>query len=606
MASAEEEPAWLMRMDKLAVAVAEFERAVSLSVLCEKAAVEFRRLTGFDRVMVYRFLDDDAGKVLAEDKKQSLDSFLHHHFPASDIPKQARALYLRNLVRVISDIAYKPIVLRPQWNAASPLDMSDCGLRSVAPVHLQYLRNMGVRASASVSIVRDGVLWGLIVCHNETPRLLTYEVRASCRWLVGNFSRQIKAKEEAEGYRLRSSEDDIIALLSREDSLDKALSSHLGAIGRMMDADGVAVLRGDELATTGICPRDGEIRDLAKWLHARTAETVFSTDCLSKLFPPAARFQKTGSGILAVPLSTVEPWLLMWFRAEQAEIVNWAGNPHKSGPTNPKEPLTPRTSFDAWQETVNGRSRGWTFPEVDAAVRLRIALLDLLQNLQVLELNRQLTKILQDKDLLLKQKEFLIGEVNHRVQNSLQLVSSFLALQSRKSDNSELHTALEEARRRVTAVALVHRRLHRADQIEMVDAARYIEDLCTDTFSFMGKDWAEHLTLNLCPALIPTDRAVTVGLVLTELMINANKYAYGGAAGPINIELLEDRTNLRLIVADKGVGRASSRKGLGSGIIEALVTQLGGNLASSDNEPGLRITITMPIQLADHEIRASS
>jgi len=169
---------------RLATAAAGFERATSLIVLCERAAIEFRRLTGFDQIMVYRFLDDDAGKGLAENRRDDLRSFLNHHFPASDIQRQARALYVRNLLRVIPDASYEPVVLRPEWTAAVPLDMSDSSLRSVSPIHLLYLRNMGVMASASFSIIKDGLLWGLIACHNETPRSLTYDVRAACRSLV--------------------------------------------------------------------------------------------------------------------------------------------------------------------------------------------------------------------------------------------------------------------------------------------------------------------------------------------------------------------------------------------------------------------------------------
>lgn len=206
-------------LDELSAAAAMFERSESLTTLCDRAAIEFRRLTGFDRVMVYRFLDGDVGKVVAEDRREGMRSFLNHHFPASDIPRQARALYIRNLIRVIPDITYQPAALRPGWTDPEPLDMSDSSLRSVSPVHLQYLSNMNVRASASVSIVKDGTLWGLIACHNETPRLLSYGVRAVCRSLAASLARQIKAKEEVEGYRqrirLRSFQDDMVALLSR-------------------------------------------------------------------------------------------------------------------------------------------------------------------------------------------------------------------------------------------------------------------------------------------------------------------------------------------------------------------------------------------------------
>ena len=599
IASTEGVPASRM-MDRVEMAAAGFERAGSLIALCERAAVEFRRLTGFDRIMVYRFLDDDAGKVLAEDKRSDLHSFLNHHFPASDIPRQARALYIRNVLRVIPDASYQPVALRPRWNAPVALDMSDSSLRSVSPLHLMYLCNMGVRASASFSIVKDGTLWGLVACHNETPRVLTYDVRAACRSLVGSLARQIKAKDESEGYRqrirLRSFEDDIVALLSREGSLDKALSNHLDEIGRMMGGDGVAVLRGRELVMSGVCPNDRDIRDLAAWLMARSVEPIFSTDRLSNAYPAAAGFQQSGSGVLAVTLSTDEPWLLFWFRAEQIETVNWAGNPHKADNLDLHKPLTPRASFEAWAETVRGHARSWSLPEMDAATRLRAAFLDVQQNRRVRELNRQLTKILLDKDLLLQQKESLIGEVNHRVQNSLQLVSSFLGLQANTSKNVELQEALEEARRRLTAVELVHRRLYRGDQIEVVDAARYIEELCADTFSFMGQDWARHLTLNVSPVLVSTDRAVILGLVLTELLINSNKYAYGGVPGPIEIKLIEDRNHLHMIVSDMGVGRVSARKGFGSRIMEGLVKQLGGEIVGTDNQPGLRVAVTVPVQ----------
>jgi chemotaxis family two-component system sensor kinase Cph1 len=587
-------------LDEIATASGAFERCASLAMLCEKGATEFRRLTGYDRVMVYQFLDDGAGCVVAESRREDMHSYLHHHFPASDIPVQARALYLRNLIRVIPDISYSPVPLRPTGTTIAPIDLSDSSLRSVSPVHLQYLKNMGIRASASISIVKDGVLWGLVACHNETPRTLAYDVRAACRALAGSLARQIKAKEESENYkqriRLRGFEDDIIALLSREGMLSEVLARHLGEITRMMGGDGLAVLRAGELITFGTTPTETAVRDFAKWYIDSGSDAVFSTDQLSLLYPPANGFASLGSGILAVTLSADEPWLLVWFRVEQIETVNWAGNPHKERALQPGEILTPRASFEAWREKVCGRSTRWTLAEIEAAARLRAALLEVQQNRQVRELNRQLTKTLQDKDALLQQKEFLIGEVNHRVQNSLQLVSSYLSLQSRSSDDSKLQGALNEARKRLSAVALVHRRLYRGDQIGTVDLARYIEELCADTFSFKGTDWKEHLTLELAPVLVSTDRAVTLGLVLTELMINANKHAYGGQEGPIEIQLLEDRNQLQLIVADKGSGKLLTESGFGSRMVEGLVAQIGGDLTYSDNSPGLRTTLKLPTQ----------
>lgn len=587
-------------LPQLELAAAGFERAANLQQLCEAAAADFHRLTGYDRVMVYRFLDDGAGVVVAEKITREQQSFLHHHFPASDIPKQARALYVRNLVRVIPDVDYVPAPLLPPWTHDAPLDMSDVALRSVSPIHLQYLRNMDVKASASISIVKDGVLWGLIACHNGTPRTIPAATRAACRALAGGLARQIKAREETDAYRervrLRTFEDDIVTLLLREGTLNGAISNHLQEFMRMLDADGVAVLRGGDVVIGGHCPPETEVRRLAAWSIDKAVETVFATDALEKLYPLAEEHRVVASGLLAITLSASEPWSVLWFRAEHQEVINWAGNPHKDQSQDEAGILNPRASFEAWRETVRGRARRWTLPEIEAASRLRTAVIGVWQTRRIRDLNRQLLDTLDQKDLLLRQKEFLIGEVNHRVQNSLQIVSSFLGLQARESEDESLRAAVEEARRRIAAVSLVHRRLYRADQLEIIDAARYLDELLNDLIASLGAEWRDHLVRDLQPIMLPTDRAVGLGLVLTELVINANKYAYGGAVGPLRVTLSEDRNLFRVVVADQGGGRSkAARKGFGSRMMEVLVAQMEGTLEYENAQPGTRAVLVAPI-----------
>ncbi|MDR4306367.1 GAF domain-containing protein [Chelatococcus sambhunathii] len=579
---------------------AAFERASSTEALCRAAAQEFQRLTGYARVMIYRFLDDDSGSVLGEACSGGMRSFLNHRFPATDIPKQARALYLRNLIRVIPDVAYRPAPLRYAGPREAPLDLSDSALRSVSPIHVQYLKNMGVAASASVSIVKDGVLWGLVACHHPEPRMIGFDTRAACRAVAGAFGRQLRARDDTDSFRervrLRSFQDDLVALLSREGSLQEAISNHVDEIRRALGGDGVAILRGDDLLTTGRCPNEGELAPLALWALKRGAEQVFATDRLVDAYPRATAFQNVGAGMLALTLSVSEPWIVMWFRAEEVEVIEWAGDPHKDMSNDPVEQLTPRASFDVWRETVRGRSRRWTPAEIEAAGRLRSSVIEVWQARGLMELNRRLLATIEEKDMAIQQKEFLIGEVNHRVQNSLQLVSSFLALQGRSSNQPGLAPALEEARRRLTAVALVHRRLYRSDQVESVDLARYVEELVADVTSSLGDGWSNSLTLDVAPILAPTDRAISLGLVLTELMINATKYAYGGEPGPLSITISEDRANVRLSVADRGVGsQTPPRRGFGSRMIDALVRQMGGELERQDNKPGLKVVLTAPV-----------
>jgi chemotaxis family two-component system sensor kinase Cph1 len=363
----------------------------------------------------------------------------------------------------------------------------------------------------------------------------------------------------------------------------------------MFRADGIAVLRGGEFLAHGVRPSESAILDLARWAARQGSDPVLATDRLPTVYPPAEAFRELASGVLSLVLSADEPWTILWFRAETVQVVEWAGNPHKEHAAGAGGALTPRASFEVWRESVHGQSKRWTLAEVEAAGRLRPAVLTVRQNRRIRDLNLRLTETLADKDLLLQQKEFLIGEVNHRVQNSLQLVSSFLALQARESADANFQATVEQARRRLNAVALVHRRLYRGDHIEMVDAARYLNELCDDTVVSMGADWAEGLVLDLAPIKLRTDRAVSLGLILTELMINANKYAYDGAAGPLEIRLTEDRANLRLLVADQGKGKSGARKGFGLRMMEVLVTQLGGELTQEDNRPGLRTTLVAPL-----------
>ncbi|SFO04439.1 histidine kinase dimerization/phosphoacceptor domain -containing protein [Sphingomonas sp. OK281] len=573
-----------------------FERASNLQALCERAATAFRQLTGFDRVMVYRFLDDEAGRVMAEDKVTGLGTFLNHHFPASDIPKQARALYVRNRTRTIPTIDYVPAVLRPA--GFETLDLSDVALRSVSPIHLRYLANMGVAASASISIVKDGLLWGLIACHHGTPKGLTPDIRAASATLAGGLARQIRAKEEAETYRerlrLRAAEDAILPKLAAEPAPRSIVTALRDELRKLMDGDGFAFVQGHIVDTDGACPSNDDILDLAAWARTRGGIDPFATHELPSLFPRAESYRAQASGLLALALVD-EGAILLWFRAEQIEEVEWAGNPHKAVSVDPNAMLTPRTSFESWTQAVSGRSRRWTREEIEAAHRLRRAFHDAHINQRLRLLNADLQRTLADKDALIAQKDVLMKEVNHRVQNSLQLVAAFLSLQAKSSDDAKVKEHLAEAQARLAAVALVHRRLYRDDQVESVDLSRYIEELAGDMKTSLGDDWAGQMTLDLAPVLVATDRAVNIGLVLTELVINASKYAYRGDAGPIHIVLEQHRNRLRLIVADHGVGKSGTRIGFGSRMMTAIVAGLSGTIEQDDNMPGLRVILTAPV-----------
>lgn len=221
---------------------------------------------------------------------------------------------------------------------------------------------------------------------------------------------------------------------------------------------------------------------------------------------------------------------------------------------------------------------------------------DARQNRRVRDLNRELTATIADNDRLLLQKDFLLKEVSHRTQNSLQLVTAFLSLQARDVGDPILTAHLSEAQRRLSAVALVHRRLYSDAQLETVDLSRYIDDLVPDIQASMGEGWKDQIALRLAPIVVSADKAIKIGLILTELVVNANKYAYGGSPGPISIVLERLGHRFRLVIADNGPGREGSRQGFGSKMVAVMVKGIEGAYEEGSNEPGLRIIVTAPFE----------
>lgn len=586
-------------------AAAILDHAPDFRRLLDSAAREARRLTGFDRVMIYRFLSDGSGSVVAEDKVDTLAPFLNHRYPASDIPKQARALYLRNPIRVIPDVDYTPAPLAPVLNPATgaPLDMGDCALRSVSPIHIQYLKNMGVAASMSVSIVVDENLWGLIAFHHPKPKLVSYELRELCKHLGEILSQQVKARDDAafhrEMLRLAAAREDLLRILSSSASpLEQPLLERLDDVQTAIPADGAAIFRDGEVRATGHTPNEAQIRELAEWLLKNDQPDPFYSKSLVEQFAPAGAYSASASGVLTTVVSQHERLLLLWFRAEQPETINWAGNPHK--PANPGADLgslTPRKSFEAWKETVRNQSHSWSAAEVEAARRLGRALFELLQQQTLRQLNAELRQALADKESLLVQKDLLMQEVNHRVQNSLQLINSMLMLQAREAADERVSTSFSQARHRITAISMVHRRLWRSGHIQTVDFGAYVEELRDGLVESWGREWQAHLKVHGMSVLLPTNTAVILALIITELLTNAVKYAYGGKPGAIDVRMGRSHDGLRIVVEDQGVGieRDKSSDGLGSRLTRSLVEQLHGELRVRSSGSGTSVILSVPL-----------
>jgi light-regulated signal transduction histidine kinase (bacteriophytochrome) len=346
--------------------------APSIAELLAVTAEIVRRLAGYDRAMIYRFDHDWHGEVVAESRNAELGSYMGLHFPSSDIPPQARELFTKNWIRMIPERDYQPIPIVPALNpsTAQPIDLTKSGLRSVSPIHLEYLRNMEVSASLTISILRNGQLWGLIACHNKLPGYVSPALRSSCELIGRLLSVRLSAKQDVDRQllydKLRLTMAGVTDRVKASKNRDLAAFELISEIKGLTQADGIAVLSPESFSTDGVVPTREEIDELSRWL--RSQGPVFQSAHLSSIYPPAKAFSKVGSGLLSIQ---IENDLILWFRGEVVNTVKWAGAPDQPSTRQNDATLHPRKSFEAWAEVMNGVAIPWLPQEVEAASALR-------------------------------------------------------------------------------------------------------------------------------------------------------------------------------------------------------------------------------------------
>ncbi|MEH1820247.1 MAG: ATP-binding protein [Nostoc sp.] len=358
--------------------ITRIQKAPTLLEMCQIVVTEVRRITGFDRVMVYRFDREGAGSVIAEDTNQETP-YLDLHYPPSDIPKQARQLYTLNWLRLIPDASYQPATLIPTNNPLTnqPLDLSLSVLRSVSPLHLEYMQNMGVSASMSISLMQDQKLWGLISCHHSSPKYISYNIRTICEFIGQVMSVELGNKEVSEDIdyknQLKSLQTQFVEGLSQAEYFLDGMVQMKSQLLNLVSATGAVICSGDQYIQVGKTPSESEIRTLLDWIKPQLHHNLFETRSLTKNYPAAESFKAIASGVLVLEISRVHHNYILWFRPEVIQTVNWGGNPNKPVEvfSDGSLRMSPRKSFELWQETVQGSALPWKPCEVEAVAELR-------------------------------------------------------------------------------------------------------------------------------------------------------------------------------------------------------------------------------------------
>ncbi len=628
------------------------QRAETISGVYQSIVDEVRAASGFDRVMLYRFLGDGSGSVEAEARNPSIEPYVGLRYPASDIPQQARALYLRNWTRLIGDARYVPAPLTsPAGQPPSlPIDLSQSALRSVSPIHLEYLANMGVVASMSLSLIIDGKLWGLIACHHNRPRFPAYRRRVAFELFAQMASFQLETKLEAAdlGSRLqqKSISEALLNNLARSSDLSDGLKRFRPNLLEYIPASGLALWLDGNFSGFGKTPKREDIGLLVRWLNETMTDGVFQTDKLSAHYPPALSFADRASGILALSVSRSPRDYVIWFRPEVRQTVTWAGDPNKQTAAGADDGrISPRKSFAKWKQQVRLQSEPWTSLDAKTALSLRMSLLEVvLQHTDQISREREQSRV---------QQKALLAELDHRiaewesVANELKRESDRRAVveaelsqvlrrtvleqeAERQRIARELHDSLgqyltvmrldlDSIGREAEASASIRRRVEKLKGLT-TDVGQEVNQLAWDirptalddlglqmAFQQFLEEWGERSTLAFDVHLALNDRrlppAIETALyrVLQEAIRNVVKHAEAKQVGVI---LEASQSEARLIVEDDGKGfvwdpaggtaEPSDRLGL-IGMRERLAL-VGGSL-EIETSPGSGTTLLIHVPL---------
>jgi two-component system, chemotaxis family, sensor kinase Cph1 len=557
----------------------------SLLGVFQTSAEEVKKITGYDRVMVYRFDADGNGSVVAEAKEPELESLFGLRYPASDIPPQARELFMKNPARIISDVNATPAQLIPPISnvTGQPLDLTHCVGRGVSPIHLEYLSNMGVRATMSIAIVFEEKLWGLIACHHYSPRF-TGHFKRNATWFLGKIISTHLGMQSNTSYRESVMRANLIKSKLFEQmavswDLFEGLTTGSNNMLDLLDCGGGIIYHEGRIELLGKTPPKEAVQDLIAWLENRPEPVVFHTNELPKFYIAAQDWKDTGSGILAVRLTNRPSSYLIWFRPEVVQTIHWGGNPDKAvfkDSSNLR--LSPRKSFEKWAQMVENTSQPWQSYEVDTAVSLHNDVKDFIfqkynQNIQT---NKELTQTNEDF-------ETFSYSISHDLRAPLRRIEEFSEILKNQfgealgNEGNQLIDAIKGNASKMNQLIADLLAYTRAGRKNLTINAVSLETVVMEEVKpLMEEALRQGRSIKLqINGNLPNVMADKVALTIIMKNLLSNAFKYSANSCPAEIEVGGERSNefTTFYVKDNGIGFDMRNAGLIFRIFHRLVNE---------------------------------
>ena len=594
---------------------------------------EIQEIIDFDRAMIYQFLYDGSGEVIEESVKDGLESYLHLHYPESDIPAQARALYLKNPVRITSHASGKtyPIL----GTEKEKIDLTYSVTRATSPVHVQYIKNSGMEASFSTSIIINGVLWGIVACQNAKPKHLDLQSRLLVETLTrtsANAYATFKSRETLEDYqRINLNNISLRQNLLSEENFGKALENNIDDIMKTCGAEGMIIKINNEILTHGNVPNLSDIEKIIDWSKVNNQdfeENIFISSTFCKTSNLELDDSDISCGIIISVLGNNTSDMLIWMRKEQGQKIKWAGNPEKKTVSEIKDGVeiikfSPRKSFEIWKEYVKDTALPWKSKEIESAKWITSVILKAshTKSSQILDLNNQLKELNQELDSF-------SYTISHDLNTPLTVIKLNAQLMKRivKSEDSS-HKYLDNIVNQVDTMSDMMKNVLELSKIKKseielkkIEVDLLINKLAEDSKVSFDAPHTEIIIENTPEVL---GNPTMVYQVFGNVIGNAIKYSSKSSNPTVKIigEVFHNQVTYK--ITDNGIGidkkdadkmfkifsrmsnaKAFNGNGVGLNIVQHLMEKMGGAI-SYESESGVGTTFILKFQKPDYDFSIS-